>query len=1002
MTFSCEENLTTETRSWSSGWTIALQDRTVTSERCRITYTVVQQGKPTVVTLTTDVEDISANFTAAAGTVKVTSNYKWKAMTDAPWITLSNECGAEEGNFKYAIAYNGERRARKGEIVIQADNVERRITVMQDAYSTPDLRFGRPDGWVGSAYLTNARGDSTPKNYFVKTEKKRDEIFLYFGLANGDRGKIEGTLTFDVTIIDGLGIVIHRDGLSKIEPVPQPLSVSPMSYVLPPLDIGSYKILCQIDEENRIDETYEDNNTVEIPFFVVPSLPDPMPDPVYCKGDGMTPDPVVEKSFGPGRVSSFPMENGVTGMVAGVSGLSWKDFVQTEYHGERSGIGKLSFPCFADDRLVDAEKNNQVDSDDYWCPALADVNLLVWGGWAAWAGFEDEDQLADFLRSKPDLIVETVDDVPQWDSAVYGQEGLFDWFAAETGVKLHDSEYVTYFTAGDASFAASVEQAVAAGDRLVKMSVWFGDYVWKGERGVGHAVTCCGCAVDPARPSGDPKRLVGLFVIDSDNDLHSGEGAGEAPDAITYCPVSWNGTAFVISNVFGTQGEIFGDAYALVKAPQEEPNPPPPSDPDFEYEASFGEFITILGYRGTERNVVIPSEIEGLPVRRIDRLRPDESETFDVDSVTLPNSLEVIAQFAFSGCDKLTSIRIPASVNYIQEPYLAFYRCASLRAIEVALENAEYKSENGCLLSKDGEILLLVSPGLSSVDIPAGVKIVGDNAFSDGRVVSVNIPEGVEEVRPFAFAGAADLSDVSIPATVRKIGKYAFWKASSLKEVRFVGNAPECGESLYEDTAESLVTHVKGGSTGWLEADSPKLPDLWPVGDEFARRIVCDDQTPEAQSMSIYGAGWHEVSFNVLSEGGKPEDVFASVEDKIDYVTYGSQNWNPLRGGTLTALEIGKGYWVQTTAENVSWTVTGQANPGVEIALKAGWNLIGYPLLEEGEIETVLATALATGNIRYIYSGSRVYPGTLTTMTPGKGYWVYAEAAGLIRFDFNG
>ena len=160
-----------------------------------------------------------------------------------------------------------------------------------------------------------------------------------------------------------------------------------------------------------------------------------------------------------------------------------------------------------------------------------------------------------------------------------------------------------------------------------------------------------------------------------------------------------------------------------------------------------------------------------------------------------------------------------------------------------------------------------------------------------------------------------------------------------------------------------------------------------------------DGRATDEQVLTVSGQGWHEVSFPVLPTSSNPADVFAPVADKIGYVTYSSKNWSPTSGGTLTVLEIGKGYWVQTTAESVSWTVTGQTNPDVEIALKPGWNLIGYPLLEEGEIETVLATALATGNIRYIYSGSRVYPGTLTTMTSGKGYWVYAEAAGAIRFD---
>ena len=161
----------------------------------------------------------------------------------------------------------------------------------------------------------------------------------------------------------------------------------------------------------------------------------------------------------------------------------------------------------------------------------------------------------------------------------------------------------------------------------------------------------------------------------------------------------------------------------------------------------------------------------------------------------------------------------------------------------------------------------------------------------------------------------------------------------------------------------------------------------------------CDESATDEQELSVSGQGWHEVSFAVLPESGDPADVFAPVEDKVGYVTYGSLNWNPLTGGTLMALEIGKGYWVQTTAANVSWPVTGQGNPGVEISLKPGWNLIGYPLFAEGEVETVLATALATGKIDWIYSGSRVYPGTLKTMAPGKGYWVYANAAVTIRFD---
>lgn len=152
-------------------------------------------------------------------------------------------------------------------------------------------------------------------------------------------------------------------------------------------------------------------------------------------------------------------------------------------------------------------------------------------------------------------------------------------------------------------------------------------------------------------------------------------------------------------------------------------------------------------------------------------------------------------------------------------------------------------------------------------------------------------------------------------------------------------------------------------------------------------------------TISFVVPGWHEMSCSALPEGGSPEDVFAAVSNEVGYVTRGSANWSPADGGTLAELEFGKGYWVRTIVSNVTWTVTGETDPTVEIALKPGWNLIGYPLLEEGEVETVLATALATGKIVYISSGSLVYPGALVTLVPGRGYWVYVREAVTIRFD---
>ena len=169
------------------------------------------------------------------------------------------------------------------------------------------------------------------------------------------------------------------------------------------------------------------------------------------------------------------------------------------------------------------------------------------------------------------------------------------------------------------------------------------------------------------------------------------------------------------------------------------------------------------------------------------------------------------------------------------------------------------------------------------------------------------------------------------------------------------------------------------------------------LGDEASPYVI--HVKPYACELSLERKGWHLVSFSALTEDASPGSVFADVADKIDQVVQGSKVWKPGSGGRLAEIEIGVGYWVRTKADNASWVVAGVANPGVEIALSKGWNLVGYPLPESASPATALKTAYDAGKITQIVDGSKVYPGRLDTLEPGKGYWVYAPAACEISFD---
>lgn len=94
---------------------------------------------------------------------------------------------------------------------------------------------------------------------------------------------------------------------------------------------------------------------------------------------------------------------------------------------------------------------------------------------------------------------------------------------------------------------------------------------------------------------------------------------------------------------------------------------------DFEYEVLDGGAV-VTKYTGKDTEVVIPDQLGGAPVTEVGYYAFEAH--YDLETVTLPESVKIIGEGSFMDCSSLRSINIPSGVTNIERG--AFVACVSL------------------------------------------------------------------------------------------------------------------------------------------------------------------------------------------------------------------------------------------------------------------------------------------------------------------------------------
>lgn len=210
----------------------------------------------------------------------------------------------------------------------------------------------------------------------------------------------------------------------------------------------------------------------------------------------------------------------------------------------------------------------------------------------------------------------------------------------------------------------------------------------------------------------------------------------------------------------------------------------------------FDSCAEITAYLGEEKAITIPAEIAGRPVRRAELGQPvpDSCRELQIECGVQEVYLD------FSRCNSLRVLEIPESVSVYTEAHAGYHLrdCAALNGRELISNGILYGGDRASgnaveFTVPDGvrEIAYGACSGFSvrNLTVPGSVEMIGEAAFRLCRhLKTVRILEGVLLIKKDAFSGCCELESVVIPGSVVEISRDAFCCCGKLNTVKVSGS----------------------------------------------------------------------------------------------------------------------------------------------------------------------------------------------------------------------
>ncbi len=264
-----------------------------------------------------------------------------------------------------------------------------------------------------------------------------------------------------------------------------------------------------------------------------------------------------------------------------------------------------------------------------------------------------------------------------------------------------------------------------------------------------------------------------------------------------------------------------------------------------------------------------------------------------------------------------------------------------------------------------------------SVDEKVNVLGTGNGVNDNDRVfgknaplTSLELPEGLEEIKDNALNALPDLTTVNLPSTLKTIGIQSF-RMTGMSTLAVPENVETVKQGAFRDMANLTTVTVEGNAAfdNYAFRSCPKLETIYLLGDDVTfegNQFATHSDNGDATGITIYVMN-STVAARVYaaqtSAYGYEVKILGDEADGSDAADVTSAKD---AAALQTALDDATDGDVIVLTGNISGDVVATQKPGVNVEINGAGKTISKPFVVDGKSATYTTAGLTIKNVNFV------------------------------------